>query len=163
MVTINRLAVLIGISEKLQCKMSDGSTRLIQSNATPLRLVKRSAPHARVIKMKISHANKLTFYCQKKHYFLSFSDILYCQADGNYVHVHSTDARHWVISKTLKDVEAQLSSARFVRCHQSYLINVQFVSLLMRDTVELEFQSRQLVLPVSRRKFRRLKAMLIYG
>lgn len=61
------------------------------------------------------------------------SDILYCNAESNYTHVFLTTNKKYTVSKTLKDVEDMLEPMDFIRIHQSYLINFDYVQKYLRD------------------------------
>ena len=62
------------------------------------------------------------------------AEIRYCKADSNYTEIHLADGHKIVVSKTLKWTASQLKSERFFcRCHQSYLVNLRYVSRLERQ------------------------------
>jgi two-component system LytT family response regulator len=55
-------------------------------------------------------------------------DIIYVEADGNYCTFHMCDGNQIMTSKTIGSYEAVLDKCRFfVRPHQSFLVNVQYV------------------------------------
>lgn len=56
--------------------------------------------------------------------FVPVDAIIYCQADSSYAHIHFTDRRKLVVTRTLKDLEEMLPSDRFLRVHNSYLVNL---------------------------------------
>ena len=83
---------------------------------------------------------------------ISQRDIIHCESDSNYTHIHMIDGKRHTIAKTLKEVEEQLDAEEFIRVHQSHLVNFKHVSryikgngghLVMKDETEI---------PVSRRK-----------
>lgn len=51
-------------------------------------------------------------------------DIIRCEADGNYTLFHLADQSSIVASKSLKEFDELLSPFRFLRVHQSHLINL---------------------------------------
>jgi two-component system LytT family response regulator len=59
--------------------------------------------------------------------FVPVADIIRCEADDNYTLFYFADKSTLLISKTLKDCEAHLSSYNFYRIHHSHLINMHFV------------------------------------
>lgn len=59
--------------------------------------------------------------------FISVSDIIYAEADGNYSRIWLSNKEKTLISRTLKDLETLLSNHSFVRIHQSYLINFNHI------------------------------------
>jgi len=52
--------------------------------------------------------------------------ILYVEAFGNYAKAHFQDSFK-VIHETMKNLEEVLTPFRFIRCHKSYIVNLQFV------------------------------------
>ena len=42
--------------------------------------------------------------------------------------LHRTEHREYNIYKKLGQIEAELNDPRFLRCHQSYLVNMNYVS-----------------------------------
>ncbi len=57
---------------------------------------------------------------------IPIEDIVYLEAEGDYVMMHTKDARH-LKEKTMKYFEAHLDPAMFIRIHRSYIVNVQFI------------------------------------
>jgi len=85
-------------------------------------------------------------------------DILYCKADGNYTDFHTISLGRIVVSKPIKHMEELLTENRFIRCHQSYIVNRDHVIQYNKDGV-LVLQA-SIEVPVSiRRKDYTLKAV----
>jgi two-component system, LytTR family, response regulator len=59
-------------------------------------------------------------------------DILYCEGDRNYTTFHLTGGEALLSSKTLKEYEKLLPAADFIRVHQKYLININFVKRYLK-------------------------------
>ncbi len=77
-------------------------------------------------------------------------DILYCKADGNYTDFHTVNLGRIVVSKSIKHMEELLTENRFIRCHQSYIVNKDHVVQYSKDGV-LILQTN-LEVPVSTRR-----------
>lgn len=77
---------------------------------------------------------------------LQMSDILYCEADGNYVKIVT---EHDILRQrgTLADMEKQLSPHGFVRIHKGFLVNAHAVYRLLPDKVILSTREE---LPIGR-------------
>ncbi len=61
--------------------------------------------------------------------YLPIQEILYLEADGSYVRVKFVNGKEKVVSKNLKYFEFSLEeSSFFVRCHRSYLVNMQHLA-----------------------------------
>jgi two-component system LytT family response regulator len=66
---------------------------------------------------------------QHKLFFIKVEDILYCEADGNYITMH-TRQRTYLLYESLTQLEQRLDSSDFTRIHRSYLINLNYVEEL---------------------------------
>lgn len=80
-------------------------------------------------------------------------DIVYCQSENNYTIFYLTTGEKLIVSKGLYEFDALLSDSGFIRCHQSYLMNAEYVKSLHRDGgsyyIETTFTQ---TIPVSRAK-----------
>ena len=84
--------------------------------------------------------------------FVHATEILRCQADGNYTNIYRKDGSTIFISKTLKQVEDMLTGHQFIRPHNSHLINLSYIKKYHRGSggsITLEDGS---VIPVSRNR-----------
>lgn len=95
------------------------------------------------------HWEKLAINCNDEIRFIAYVDILYCKSNSNYTTIFRRDGSTFLCCKTLKDIESKLPSTQFVRIHQSYLVNLQYVTALKKQAAELEVNDR-ITLPVSR-------------
>lgn len=59
--------------------------------------------------------------------FINLKDIIYCEADRAYTHVHSVGGRKLYISKTLRHMEEALCDYHFFRVHNSFIVNINFM------------------------------------
>ncbi|MFV0537464.1 MAG: LytR/AlgR family response regulator transcription factor [Dysgonomonas sp.] len=64
--------------------------------------------------------------------FVEVSNILRCQADGNYTIFYLRNGEKLMISKTLKEYDELLTSFNFLRVHQSHLINLSEVKSFIK-------------------------------
>lgn len=78
--------------------------------------------------------------------YQSVSNILFLEAEGNYVKVH-TKAKSFLISRNLKYWEDKLPEKYFVRIHKSFLVNFEFIDSIS-DVVSLK--NKSVKLPVGR-------------
>lgn len=58
---------------------------------------------------------------------LNISEISHLRADSNYTFIHHIN-KTFVASRTLKFFQEQVSSAHFIRTHQSYSVNREFIA-----------------------------------
>lgn len=87
---------------------------------------------------------------------LKRSDILYLQGSDNYVTIwYNTQNKvsKYLLRNTLKKMEDELVGESIIRCHRSYLVNMEKVKLIKKEKegmmIELE-SNNQVFVPVSR-------------
>ena len=68
-----------------------------------------------------------------KTIYVSTNDIIYCKSDGNYTTIHLLNNEQHLLSKKIKDVEALINSPLFLRVHQSYLVNSNFIKEYVKN------------------------------
>jgi two-component system, LytTR family, response regulator len=69
---------------------------------------------------------KITLKTLEKVYVIDSSEIIHCEADGNYTHIYLTKNRKILVSKTLKTYVEKLKDYGFMHLHQSHLINIDY-------------------------------------
>jgi two-component system LytT family response regulator len=83
--------------------------------------------------------------------FVKVDDIIRCEADSNYTRLYLSGGEKQLISKTLKEIEAQLPSRKFFRIHKSHIINVAYLkkytkgdggTVTLSDSTELDVSRR---------------------
>ncbi len=93
-----------------------------------------------------------------EHVLLKLSDIIYCQADGNYTLFHTRKNKKVVASKALKYYEEMLEFKGFFRASRSFLVNVEhIVSIYRKEELVL---SNNMHVPVSIRNRARLSELI---
>lgn len=58
---------------------------------------------------------------------IPFNEILYIDSDNNKCILHRKDGRTYTIYKKLNEIEEELTASQFLRCHQSYLVNMDYI------------------------------------
>lgn len=112
---------------------------------------------------KEEHKKTLALPLSDKIEFVEVSNIIRCQADGNYTMFHLRNGEKLLISKTLKEYDELLSSFNFLRVHQSHLINLDEIKsfiktdggyILMKDgtSIIISRQRREMVLGILKEK-----------
>jgi two-component system, LytTR family, response regulator len=96
--------------------------------------------------------HKIAIAMSDKIVFISFADIIYCEANSNYTHLHLTGGHKLVSSKTLGEFETQLSNNNFLRIHHHYLINLNRVKEFQRNDGGFVIMEDSKELIVSQRK-----------
>jgi two-component system LytT family response regulator len=84
--------------------------------------------------------------------FISFKDILYCEASSNYTIFNMRNGRNHVVSKTLKEYEDLLTYYHFYRIHNSYVINLREIKKYIKGDGGHVIMSNDKALDVSKRR-----------
>lgn len=66
-------------------------------------------------------------------HFLQPSEIIRCEAVGNYTKFITLTGKSYLISKTLGEYDALLTPQHFLRTHKSHLVNKRFISFIDHD------------------------------
>lgn len=66
-------------------------------------------------------------------HFLFPSDIVRCEAIGNYTKFFMQNGHTYIISKTLGEYDTLLAARNFIRTHKSHLVNKNFISFVDHD------------------------------
>lgn len=64
---------------------------------------------------------------------LDYRDILYMESHGHKVTIHLTDGREETVYYKLDELEGALHDPRFIRCHKSFLVNMDYVKHAEQD------------------------------
>lgn len=70
------------------------------------------------------HENRIRFEIDKKIVFIDPDEIIYCEGDGNYCHIHLEQDRTLFLTQQLKTVGILLPQEQFLRAHKSYIVNL---------------------------------------
>jgi DNA-binding LytR/AlgR family response regulator len=86
---------------------------------------------------------------------LVISDIRYIKSDGNYLEIHTAEAKPAVIRASMGTFMEKLDS-NFVRCHKSYIINLEHVGRIEASHVTIGEDKIPITKNYSDELFRRL-------
>ena len=118
--------------------------KISEFNATLERCIKKYTQRHSQIAMKTSLGTAVVY----------LNNIIYVNSNKHYVTLISKDGNHISAKMTLNEIENILKPyQQFVRCHQSYIINLDYILEVQRDKVLLKGHSLELDsdLPVSRK------------
>lgn len=106
----------------------------------------------------LNHKPKtMTLYFGGRTVSLMLADIRYIESYNHSVVVHQADGdRTYLLS--LAELERQLSSRQFCRCHNSYLVNMDYVGEIGRTELTLRDGSR---IPIGRTYYKSLQSTFI--
>src|SRR5690606_32846045 len=77
--------------------------------------------------------NKVAVQVMDGFEFIDVKTVLYCQSENNYTNTHFESGKTLLINKTPKEFEKVMEKFLFIRTHQSYLINPQFMRKYVRN------------------------------
>ena len=67
---------------------------------------------------------------------ISIEDILFLEAMGDYVKVHTAQKFH-VVHATLKSIEEKLPLSKFIRVHRSYIVAINKIDYIQEGTISI--------------------------
>lgn len=71
--------------------------------------------------------SKLILSLHDNFQVIDLNELLFCESDKGYTTFYCSDNKKYMVSKTLKEFEERLSTANFIRPHQSYMVNLKFI------------------------------------
>ena len=90
---------------------------------------------------------------------INVSDIIYLEAQNQYVMIYLNDGEH-LVRYNISYFEQQLKADGFFRIHRGYLVSLAKVKKLVRNEVLMESPDGEVSLPVSRTNVKPLKEAL---
>lgn len=95
-------------------------------------------------------AGRLALKSQSHTQIVRIEDIMYCHSNSGYTTLFITGDKPLMVSKVIREYEPLLPSGQFLRCHQSYLVNIAFIKKYYAEGyIEM---SDGTTIPVSARK-----------
>ncbi|MCF0148274.1 MAG: response regulator transcription factor [Clostridium sp.] len=79
---------------------------------------------------------------------LNLNDIIYCESSEHYVYMH-TKKKFYKIKKKISDLEKEIKKSYFVRCHRSFIVNINFIKSICNQNVIL---TNDTIIPISKSK-----------
>lgn len=101
------------------------------------------------LKKRLSDGNDervIHFQYRARVYTLRYSQVSYITSSLHIVNFHRTDGSILQCRGKLKDFEKQLDDGTFLRCHQSFIVNMERVTGAENDS----FHIGEHVIPISR-------------
>ncbi len=106
-------------------------------------LQKKPAYQTRYIKVRSNY----------KEYVIHYKDILYVESEDKRVLFHTTNQGIIPIYEKLSEIQEQLKDVRFLRCHQSYLVNMDHI--VKATATDFVLMNNELV-PIRKRERKQL-------
>jgi len=70
---------------------------------------------------------RLVLKTQEGFQIIDYNNLVYLESDKGYSTFYMENNKHFLASKPIKEFESQLPASKFLRVHQSYIINMNFV------------------------------------
>ena len=80
---------------------------------------------------------------------IAIQDILYVEAEGNYLNIF-TKEEVFKVRETMTNMEKELFSKNFVRCHKGYLVNAGYIEKMKGSQIVLQGKLENPVIPIGR-------------
>ena len=125
-------------------KVSDQITAKNMSSMMQVLMENMSGNQPRLKKIVLSTSDMV--------HVVEIANIVKCQSSGNYTVFHFSNQKPLVISRTLKEFDAQLSDSGFFRVHRSWLINESHIAGYDKREGGFVVMSDHSKLPVSPKK-----------
>lgn len=77
--------------------------------------------------LKDDSKRRVAVKCKRQYRYLYTDDIMHIDSDRHTVTIHMSDGAEIVTQEKLGDLETRIGEARFLRCHQSYLVNMDYI------------------------------------
>ncbi len=113
-------------------QLKEAVARAVNKRLRPTASVDQMRYLMQMLKQGDQPPEKIALPSQEGLIFVRIDNIIRCEADGAYTHVHVKDAHAITVSKNLKSIEALLKGQAFYRVHHGHLINLGYVKKYLR-------------------------------
>lgn len=89
------------------------------------------------------------------------SEVVYCEADGNYTHIQLTSGSRETTTQNLGNIEELLEGGTFFRAGRSYLLNLKYLSRVDRKNSQciLDYQGDSCSIRIPAQKIKMLESI----
>lgn len=102
----------------------------------------------------------ISIYDGEEYLLLKKEEIIRFEADGSYTKVITTSAKNILSSKRLGEYEKKVDAKAFVRCHNSHLVNINFISKVSKGKGGFLSLKNGEVIPISTSKKEEINRLL---
>lgn len=100
---------------------------------------------------------------QKGIKVIEVKKIIYLESSGRYTIIHLENKSSVIVCKNLGYYEELFQNLDFLRIHNSFIINVAYLSSIIKDAGgQYCILSENIITPISNRKFSQVKEYLYY-
>lgn len=101
-------------------------------------------------------SDKIAVPYQQGVMFLPLSEIIYSESDSNCTKVIATQNRHYLLTRTLREVQEVLEARNFLRVHRQYIINLDHIKLFMKGEGASVVMANEVSIPIARNQKEKL-------
>ena len=105
---------------------------------------------------------KIALPTMHSYELVPLNNIVVCESNNNYTNVRLNNGQHFLISKTLKQIEDLLDMPPFFRVHNSFLVNLQYAIRYMKGEGGYLVLNNDMTIPVSRAKKEELLKLITH-
>lgn len=132
-------------------ELKESANRVVEKKSAP-DLLQRLGNLIENVKVSSVEDYKLAIPSSDGLMFIKATEIIYCEAEGNYTNFFLRNGKKNIVSKTLKEYENILNNHQFFRVHHSYLVNLKEIVKYTRGDGGFVTMSNGVNLDVSKRK-----------
>lgn len=85
---------------------------------------------------EILHKNierRIAVKVKRQYRYIAIDDIMYIESDKHVLLIHLKNGKIIQTTEKLNDLEKTINQKRFIRCHQSYLVNMDYIKDVSTD------------------------------
>jgi len=109
---------------------------------------------------KKTQSKKIVLRTTEAIHIIDISEILYCKSDNTYTTFYLQKSKEILVSKPLKEYANLLEEFSFIRPHQSFLVNLNFIKMLDKTDGGFIILNNGSEIPVSSRRKQMLMEIL---
>lgn len=134
------------------------SIELVNAVKLAISLIKESNAQIKIetliqnLNLQNNKYKKLVLNTSESTYIVDIKDIIRCESDNNYTTFFTLSTNKIVMSKTLKEYENILPQDIFIRVHRSHIVNINYISRIIKHSYFYILLKNNTEIPVSPKK-----------
>lgn len=112
------------------------------------------------IRKKVDNFKRIALSTSDGIHLFEVSDIIRCEAKGNYTEFFIKNHKPLLISRTLKEYEEMLTEHGFERIHQSHLINLSYLKSYIKSDGGYVIMADNTSIPIAQSKKEKLQELI---
>lgn len=109
---------------------------------------------------KKTQSKKIVLRTAEAMHIVDVSDIIYCKSDNTYTTFYLAEGLEILVSRSIKEFAEMLEEYNFIRPHQSYLVNLNFVKMVDKSDGGFIILTTGTNIPISTRRKHSLMQIL---